>query len=73
MNQANRKIVEFIRDKWVIPLDNNNLFAKEHFIDEKTVRRIREDDEYQISLITIMRICEAKNFKLNEFFKMVGI
>lgn len=73
MNQANRKIVEFIRDKWVIPLNNNNLFAKEHFIDEKTVRRIREDDEYQVSLITIMRICEAKNLKLNEFFKMIGI
>ncbi|SRX52756.1 hypothetical protein AEQU1_00626 [Aequorivita sp. CIP111184] len=54
-------------------MDNNNLFAKEHFIDEKTVRRIREDNEYHISLITIMRICEAKNLKLSEFFKMVGI
>lgn len=73
MKQANRKIVEFIRDKWVIPFDNNNLFAREHFIDEKTVRRIKEDDEYNISLITIIRICEAKNLKLSEFFKMVGL
>lgn len=73
MKTANRKIVEFIRDNWVIPADNNSLFAKEHFIDEKTVRRIKEDNDYQISLITIMRICEARNLKLYEFFNMVGI
>ena len=73
MQKANRKIVEFIRDKWVIPADNNNLFAKNHNIDEKTVRRIKEDNTYQIGLVTIMRICETKNIKLSDFFKMVGI
>jgi len=73
MKRSNRKIVEFIRDKWVDPLDNNNKFAKDHFIEEKTVRSIRDNEDYQISLITIMRICEAKNLKLSEFFKMVGI
>jgi DNA-binding Xre family transcriptional regulator len=73
MKNANRKIVEFIRDKWVIPSNNNSLFAKEHFIDEKTVRRIKEDNTYQIALITIMRICEAKNIKLADFFKMVDV
>lgn len=73
MKTANRKIVEFIRDNWVIPTNNNSLFAKEHFIDEKTVRRIRDDNDYQIALITIMRICEARDLKMFEFFKMVGI
>ena len=73
MKNANRKIVKFIRDNWVIPTDNNSLFAKEHFIEEKTVRRIKDDEDYQIALITIMRICEAKNLKLYEFFKMIGI
>lgn len=73
MKIANRKIVEIIRDKWVIPLNNNSQFATEHNIDEKTVRRIREDENYQISLITIMRICEAKNIKLSKFFEMVGL
>ncbi|MCM4167364.1 hypothetical protein KCTC52924_02946 [Arenibacter antarcticus] len=73
MKHSNRKIVEFIRDKWVEPTNNNNRFAKEHFIDEKTVRSIRENQNYQISLITILRICESKNLKLSEFFKMVGI
>jgi len=73
MKSTNRKIVQFIRDNWVIPADNNSLFAKEHSIDEKTVRRIKDDNDYQIALITIMRICEARNLKLYEFFKMVGV
>lgn len=73
MKRSNRKIVEFIRDNWVNPLNNNSLFASKHFIEEKTVRSIRDDENYQISLITIMRICEAKNLKLSEFFAMVGI
>ncbi len=73
MKLANRKIVEFIRDNWVIPMNNNSKFANEHNIDEKTVRRIREDETYQISLITIQKICEAKELKLYEFFKMVNV
>ena len=73
MKIANRKVVEFIRDEWVIPMNNNSQFATENNIDEKTVRRIREDGNYHISLITIMRICEAKNIKLSKFFEMVGL
>ena len=73
MIKANRKIVEYIRDSWVIPLNNNSKFATEHNLDEKTVRRIREDHTYQISLITIQKICEAKELKLHEFFKMVDV
>ncbi|KQR95190.1 hypothetical protein ASG01_04885 [Chryseobacterium sp. Leaf180] len=73
MKVANRKIVEFIRDKWVIPMNNNSQFATENNIDEKTVRQIREDKDYQISLTTIMRICEAKDIALSDFFFKVGI
>jgi DNA-binding Xre family transcriptional regulator len=73
MKLANKKIVEFIRDNWVIPMNNNSQFANDHNIDEKTVRRIREDETYQISLITIQKICEAKELKLYEFFKKVNV
>lgn len=73
MTEANRKIVEFIRDEWVVPLNNNSKFAVDHNIDEKTVRRIRDDEAYQIALLTIMRICHGKNITLASFFKMVGI
>ncbi len=54
-------------------MNNNSRFATENNIDEKTVRRIKEDDTYQISLITIMRICEAQNIKLSKFFEMAGL
>ena len=73
MKSSNRKIVEFIRDKWVIPIDNNSEFARNHFIEEKTVRRIRDDQNYNISLSTILRICEAKNLKPSEVFALVGV
>lgn len=46
MKVANRKIVKFIRDKWIIPLNNNSQFATENNIDEKTIRRIKEDESY---------------------------
>lgn len=54
-------------------MDNNSKFANENNIDEKTVRRIREDETYQISLITIQKICEAKEITLYDFFKKIGI
>lgn len=73
MRAANRKIVEYIRDQWIIPCENNSQFALDHNLDEKTVRRIRDDEKYQISLITIMRICFAKHLTLYEFFKEVDI
>ncbi|WP_371875749.1 hypothetical protein [Empedobacter falsenii] len=42
-------------------------------MNEKTVRLIKEDENYNISLKTILRICEAREIKLYEFFKLVNI
>jgi DNA-binding Xre family transcriptional regulator len=73
MKAKNRLIVEFISREWVSTAESQNSFATEHDIDEKTVRRIKYDKDYQISLITVMKICEAKEIKLSDFFKKVGI
>lgn len=73
MKVKNRLIVEYIAREWVLKAESQNNFATEHGIDEKTVRRIKYDKDYQISLITIMKICEARNVKLADFFKEVGI
>ena len=73
MKAKNRLIVEFIAREWVDKAESQNHFATEHGIDEKTVRRIKNDQTYQISLITIMKICEAKEIKLADFFNEVGI
>lgn len=73
MKDKNRKIVEFIRDNWLADCQSNLSFANSHGIDEKTVRLIKEDGNYNISLKTILRICEAREIKLYEFFKLVNI
>ncbi|MFH7012384.1 helix-turn-helix domain-containing protein [Flavobacterium sp. FlaQc-52] len=73
MKIKNRQIVDFIAKEWVNKASSQNSFATEHGIDEKTVRRIKYDNDYQISLITILKICEARELKLSEFFKLVGL
>lgn len=73
MKDKNRKIVEFIRDNWLDDDQSNLSFANAHGIDEKTVRLIKEDEKYNISLKTILRICEAREIKLYEFFQTLDI
>lgn len=73
MKVKNRQIVDFIAKEWVNKASSQNSFATEHGIDEKTVRRIKYDKDYQISLITIQKICEARELKLSEFFRLAGL
>lgn len=73
MSDENRKIVDFIKEKYADPMNNNSKFAKENEIDEKTVRKIREDLQYRIGLSTIIKICKNNNITLAEFFNKVGI
>ena len=71
MMNLNRKIVDFINNEWVSKAKSQNAFATIHSIDEKTVRSIKNDPNYTISLVTIQKICEARNVKLSEFFKLI--
>lgn len=73
MKSKNRIIVEYIKNNWADTFDNNNLFAKNHTIDEKTVRQIRESDTYNISLRTLIKICEAREITLEEFCRLAGV
>lgn len=73
MLDENRKIVNFIKEKYADPMNNNSKFAKENNIDEKTVRKIREDSDYRIGLSTIIKICKNNEITLATFFKKVGI
>ncbi len=54
---------------------SNRLFADTHNIDEGTFRDIenawRNNEDYQISLPTIYRICQAKNISIYKFFSEV--
>jgi DNA-binding Xre family transcriptional regulator len=73
MNTTNRIIVDYIKNEWVSKAKSQSAFAVEHNIDEKTVRRIKNDPEYVISFETILKICEARNLKLAEFFEMIRV
>lgn len=69
MTDRNRKIVEYIAARWISKVVNNSDFAKNHNLDEKTVRRIKADESYRTSYETIESICEGENINLSEFFK----
>lgn len=73
MTEVNRKIVDYIANEWVSKAKSQRSFALDHGIDEKTVRSIRNDENYKISLETIIKICEARNIKLSEFFKLIEL
>lgn len=70
MSDLNRKICDYITTEW-IGKNPKTEFALNHNIDEKTARRISNDKEYAITLYTLNKICEAKNIKLSEFFKLI--
>ena len=68
-----KKVCNYIAKEWVKPSKSNRNFALDHNIDEKTVRKILQDDGYRIPLRTLHKVCEARNLRLEEFFKLVKI
>lgn len=73
MSDLNRKICVFIAKNWIGENQAKTEFALNHNIDEKTVRRIYNDKNYNISLNTLNKICEARNVRLSDFFKMIDL
>lgn len=73
MSDFNRNICDYIAENWIGKDEANTQFALNHNIDEKTVRRIKSDEKYKISLETLLKICEARNLKLSEFFKLINL
>lgn len=73
MKDKNRLIVDYIAREWAAKAKSQSSFASEHNIDEKTVRNIKYNKDYTISLKTLVRICEAREIKLYEFFKLIDV
>ncbi|WP_299550973.1 helix-turn-helix transcriptional regulator [Seonamhaeicola sp.] len=72
MVSLKKKICNYIASEWISEYESNRQFAKDHAIDEKVVRRILKPEGSGISLTTLERICEAREIKISEFFKMIG-
>jgi hypothetical protein len=77
MPKSNKIICSYIAKEW-IGNQSNRSFANEHNIDESTVRKIKElkegtIEDYKIPVSTLLKICEAREIKLSEFFKMIDL
>ncbi|WP_075341198.1 helix-turn-helix domain-containing protein [Tenacibaculum agarivorans] len=66
-----KEVCNYIAKEWVNKSKSNRNFALDHNIDEKTVRKILQVNGYRMPLRTLYKICEARNIKLEEFFKLI--
>ena len=71
MPDINKRICNFISSEWISLYKSNRSFALDHNIDEKTVRKILQEDGYRIPVTTLQKICEAKEIKLSAFFVLI--
>lgn len=74
---ANSKICDYITKAWLNPWlkegKSQTAFANAHHVEESTVRKIKGSNEYRIPVETLQRICEARNIKLSDFFKLIEL
>jgi len=77
MTDANSKICDYITKVWLTPWikegKSQTAFANAHNVEESTIRKIKGNKNYRIPVETLQRICEARNIKLSEFFKLVNL
>ncbi|MDM1510958.1 hypothetical protein HX082_16430 [Myroides odoratimimus] len=73
MKDINKQIVDYIKKTWLDKEKNNSAFGRKYDLNEKTVRLMRSDDNYSISLITLIKICQVENLSLEEFCKKAKV
>jgi hypothetical protein len=67
-------ICDYISREWLGTREESiRAFATNHYIDEKTVRRIKDwkKSPYKITLLTLEKICTSRDITLEEFFKII--
>ena len=79
MKNANVKICDYIYNEWVRPFKSQRAFAIEHNVEESIVRKIKNTalnisrSDYNIPVNTLIKICESRNIKLSDFFKLIEL
>lgn len=73
MSKINKKICNYIASEWISKAKSNRVFALDHTIDEKTVRKILQPEGYRIPFVTITRICDAREIKISDFFILLDL
>jgi DNA-binding Xre family transcriptional regulator len=72
-DKLNKKICNYISKEWISKSKSNRNFALDHGVDEKIVRKIKKENGYKIPVATLNRICEAREIKMSEFFKLIDL
>ncbi|MDR3023614.1 helix-turn-helix transcriptional regulator [Chryseobacterium sp.] len=76
MTDINEKICPYITKKWLIPWlqegKSQTSFAKNHGVEESTIRKIKSEKTYRIPIETLFKICEARKISLSDFFKLIN-
>ena len=72
MIDINKRICNYIASEWITKSKSNRSFAIEHDIDEKTVRKILQEDGYRIPVKTLHKICDAREIKISSFFELIN-
>ena len=73
MDGINKKVCNYIAREWISKSKSNRTFALDHNIDEKTVRKILQEDGYRIPLITLAKICEAREIKVSKLLDQIEL
>lgn len=77
MTETSNIICNYIFDNWIKSYKSQRSFALDHNIEESIVRKIKntslniEGSNYNIPVNTLKKICESRNIKLSEFFKLI--
>jgi len=77
MIDTNNKICGFITKEWLTPWikdgKSQTAFANAHNVEESTIRKIKGSKNYRIPVETLQKICDARNLKLSDFFKLIEL
>ncbi|RZJ33570.1 MAG: transcriptional regulator [Flavobacterium sp.] len=77
MTNANKIICTYIYKTWIQKSKSQRAFAIEHNVEESIVRKIKKvalaGEDYNIPIVTLSKICEARDLKLSSFFKLVTL
>lgn len=77
MSQTSEIVCNYIYKNWIQPYKSQRSFALDHNIEESIVRKIKNTAlnssvlNYSIPVNTLNKICEARNLKLSDFFKLI--
>lgn len=71
MADINQIICNYITLKWMSEYKSVRAFALDHYIDEKTARKIKRKAGYRMPISTLNKLCDAKELKLSDFFVLI--